>query len=187
MNSFEAFYRDMGPKPSPDHSIDRRENDKGYYKDNCHWVTQKEQNNNKDNNLIFTYQGKTQNLMQWSQELGFNYHNVKYRTHHGMRFDVAIQIDTLTRHSLLTFKGETKTIQQWCYDNYVLFQRFRHRLYLGWTLEQALTPIGDMLVTFEGDEMSLSAVCGLLDVKEDVVALRILRGEKFEDIIHEYY
>jgi hypothetical protein len=50
LNSFENFYQDMGQRPSPDHSIDRKENDKGYYKDNCRWTTWEEQANNKRSN-----------------------------------------------------------------------------------------------------------------------------------------
>lgn len=33
-----VFVSDMGKRPSVNHQIDRRDNTKGYCKDNCHWV-----------------------------------------------------------------------------------------------------------------------------------------------------
>jgi hypothetical protein len=50
--SFAAFYRDMGGRPTSKHQIDRIDNTKGYYKDNCRWVTPKENSRNRRNNKI---------------------------------------------------------------------------------------------------------------------------------------
>jgi len=44
---FENFYADMGDKPSPAHSIDRKDNSAGYSQENCHWVTRSIQNQNR--------------------------------------------------------------------------------------------------------------------------------------------
>jgi len=46
-NNFEKFYEDMGDPPTLQHTLDRKNNDGGYSKENCKWSTKKEQANNR--------------------------------------------------------------------------------------------------------------------------------------------
>ena len=62
-----------------DLTLDRIDNNKGYYPDNCRWVTMKVQCNNTRRNHLITYKGKTQSLLSWCKELGLNYSTVRAR------------------------------------------------------------------------------------------------------------
>lgn len=67
--SFENFLADMGERPKG-MTLDRKENNKGYFKENCRWATTIEQANNKRSNHLLTYNEKTQNVTQWAEETG---------------------------------------------------------------------------------------------------------------------
>lgn len=58
LKGFEAFFKDMGERPSTKHSLDRINNDKGYSKSNCRWSTHKEQCRNMQRTRYIHWKGK---------------------------------------------------------------------------------------------------------------------------------
>lgn len=74
LNSFENFLADMGEKPTPKHSLDRIDNNKGYSPGNCRWATNHEQSNNRHTSRHVTAFGETKTIPQWLRDPRCNVH-----------------------------------------------------------------------------------------------------------------
>lgn len=66
--SFEQFLADVGRRPSPRHSIDRIDNNRGYEPGNVRWATQTQQTRNKRNNRMITAFGITKCAAEWAED-----------------------------------------------------------------------------------------------------------------------
>ena len=88
---FEKFYLDMGERPQGK-SIDRMDNNKGYYKKNCRWSFHKQQCNNRRDNRILTHNGKIQTIAEWARELGIKYHTLYCRLKKGWSIEKSLSV-----------------------------------------------------------------------------------------------
>lgn len=75
---FTNFLEDMKECPEG-MSIERKDNTKGYYKDNCKWATALEQARNRKNTPMITYLNRTQSIASWADELGYKYYTLRAR------------------------------------------------------------------------------------------------------------
>jgi hypothetical protein len=84
---FEAFLADMGPRPSPSHSIERGDNDLGYSPDNCRWATKSEQSNNRRNTVFVEVRGERVPITVAARRYGINPRLAHNRYKRGVRGD----------------------------------------------------------------------------------------------------
>jgi len=93
-SSFVAFRDDMGSRPSPLHSVERIDNDKGYYPENCRWATKKEQARNRRSSRLITAFGKTLTLAEWADTAPASYGAIKQRLNAGWPAEKALSTPT---------------------------------------------------------------------------------------------
>jgi hypothetical protein len=79
---FENFLEDMGEPPSG-LTIDRLDNDKGYFKENCAWKTRIDQARNRRSSVKITFDGLTLTIAEWSIRVAINRRTLEARFHAG--------------------------------------------------------------------------------------------------------
>lgn len=82
-NDFPAFLADMGPRPSPAHSIDRKDNDGPYSATNCRWATKPEQMANRSDNHRVCLDGEWMIVTEAARRLGRDLQHVLRRLDSG--------------------------------------------------------------------------------------------------------
>lgn len=96
---FENFIADMGPRPSPSHSIERIDNDGDYTPENCRWASQVAQAGNKRNNHPISFDGFTAPVAQWSRATGIHVQTILTRLRSGWSVERALTVGDGRAHS----------------------------------------------------------------------------------------
>lgn len=141
--SFEDFVSDVGDRPSPNHSIDRIDNDAGYSPDNCRWATQTEQCRNTRRNRVYEINGEEKSLVEWCAIYNAKYGRVIDRLEKlGWPILDALTKPIQKHHKnsvLITVNGETKCAAEWARENGLEKSAVSSRLKNGWPEELAAT------------------------------------------------
>lgn len=126
--SFTAFYIDMGNRPTPKHSVDRINNQLGYWcgsrdccecssanrTPNCRWATASEQSKNTSRAIHIAYDGRTLHLLDWAEETGIPASVLRQRFERGWSVHRAFTEPVHARGT-----GKKRTVEQvmrgiWC-------------------------------------------------------------------------
>lgn len=92
--TFEGFWEDMKEGYSDILTIDRKDNNKGYSKENCRWATAIEQQNNMRSNRLLVLNGETKTLSQWSRELKIPISTIHSRIKSGWSIEKTLSTPT---------------------------------------------------------------------------------------------
>lgn len=153
---FSAFMQDMGIRPSPEHTIERKDNGQGYSKENCVWDTRRRQARNTRQNNMITHLGKTQCLTDWAEEFGIKPRSLQKRLTSGWSIDRALSEPIPSRLAcngkaekrLFTIDGETLCLAEWARRYNIGYATVSSRLRYGWDILRALiTPIKEKIET----------------------------------------
>jgi hypothetical protein len=102
--TFDNFYADMGDA-GVGMTLDRIDNNQGYYKENCRWASRSEQSNNKRTNLRFLFEGKDQTLAEiCGGSKNAKYYRVHSRIRNGWDVESALNVPSNSSYQRTSIK-----------------------------------------------------------------------------------
>lgn len=147
-NSFVDFLNDMGNRPSHNHSIERIDNNCGYFKWNCRWATMKEQCNNRSNSVLITLNGETKTMSYWCEYFNIKLSTVYSRINRNKDwgyekiFSMPLVINK-EKGERFVYNGEESNLAGWAKKLKINVETLRQRINRGYSIKDAFTKKSD--------------------------------------------
>jgi len=188
---FNTFYKDVGDPPSPKHSLDRVDNNKGYYKENVRWATKIEQARNTSTNRILKFKGKTQCVAAWAEELGVSAAVIHSRLKK-MSVAKALTIPVRPSKRLVTYRNKTQSITAWAEETGIPSYTISRRIDAGWVLEDVfnfdngkghLNKDNATYLKYKGETKHISEWAKEVNLTVSIIRDRLRLGWSIEDAL----
>lgn len=86
---FMSFFNDMGHRPKGK-SLDRKNNNRGYGKDNCRWATTMEQSKNSRRTRTLSVKGHRYHISEYCRLMGVSHNTIRSRLYRGWSLRKAV-------------------------------------------------------------------------------------------------
>jgi hypothetical protein len=96
-NDFAKFASDMGERPSPQHTVDRKDNNGNYCKENCRWATRTEQQSNMRSNVMVSLGGDKVTVSEAARRIGILKSTIATRMRRGWSEEKALSTPVVPR------------------------------------------------------------------------------------------
>lgn len=138
LNSFENFLTDMGERPEKK-TLDRIDNSKGYFKENCRWATINEQARNTTTNHFIEVGGQRMTIIEWSEKTGLTKDTIAKRIKYGFNPEECVSTERFFKKRYLEAFGKKQRICDWEKETGISSSAIICRLKRNWQKEIALT------------------------------------------------
>jgi len=89
-DDFMTFFNYIGKRPTTKHTLERLDNNAGYFPGNVKWATRREQANNTRRNIFVTLGEQRLTVAQLARQSGMRYGKLHWRITHGWTPEKAI-------------------------------------------------------------------------------------------------